>query len=100
MKFLTLMSGSIPHKTHRTGLIPTIQQLEVQPHHVLPDTQARYHGDTCVRGAQPSGYLMYRDELFENVSSCPDMDESEKVANNTVQFNKLYIGFISSKFSG
>ena len=79
MKFLTLLSGSIPHKTQRTGLIPTVRPLDILPHHVLPNPEGRYHGDTCASGAQSSGYLMYRDELFESVGTCPDIDKTEKV---------------------
>ena len=79
MKFLTLLSGSVPHKTPRSGLIPTGKQVEVLPHHVLPAAQYRYHGDSHAPGVHSSGYLMYRDELFTSVSSCPDIDQSEKV---------------------
>ena len=46
---------------------------------MLPNPERRYHGDTCVSGGQSSGYLMYRDDLFERVGSCPDIDETEKV---------------------
>ncbi|XP_063686502.1 uncharacterized protein LOC134820210 [Bolinopsis microptera] len=79
MKFLTLLAGSVSHITPRSGLIPTGKQVEVLPHHVLPAAQNRYHGDSCAPGVHSSGYLMYRDELFTSVSSCPDINQSEKI---------------------
>ena len=77
MKLLTLLAGSFPHCTPRTGLIPSIQ--EPLPHHILPDPDNRYYGDTHALGYQGFGRFLYRDQLFQSVTGYPEIEDKKKV---------------------
>ena len=81
MKFLTLLSGSKPHRTERTGFIPSIQATTHQTHHILPDKDNCYHRDTnIILEGNVTAYKLYRNSLFESVQTCPDIQETQNVS--------------------